>query len=311
MKPFREIHSRDLHSYPFKDEFSSLGYLLVREVIPRNDVARVCAEIVALLDAGGWLLPGHDPLDCVANPEATCGHPEPAFMDVFNQVLKLESIHTFVHHPALVHLMEQFTGPRVLVHPNFVMRVVFPNCERIRHRIHQDHEGVRGDPECFTAWTPFQDCSVERGALQLMEASHHFGLQRDPAVGHVTRATARGGDWVGGQINAGDVLLMHSLTVHEPALNTTNQFRLSIDCRFQDYARDFNPGNLVGWDWQSIYANWRSDEFQYYWRRLPLRLKPSPQELAELTETADTPKMRAKYAETLRLIEREMSGTAG
>jgi hypothetical protein len=307
MKPFREIHAKDLHSHPFQDEFSSLGYLLVRDVIPRNDVARVCAEIVEVIDAQGWLLPGDNPLDCVANPEATCGHPEPAYCNALEQVLKLESLHSFVHHPALLHLMEQFAGPRVLVHPKFVMRMVFPNCERIRHRIHQDHESVGGDPECFTAWTPFQDCSVERGALQLMEASHHFGLQRDPAVGHVTRAIARGGDWVGGQINAGDVLLFHSLTVHEPTLNITNRFRLSIDYRFQDYERDFNPGNIVGWDWQSIYANWRSEEFQYYWRRLPLRLKPSPQELAELSETADPPEIRAKYAKMLRMLEPEMT----
>ena len=228
------------------EEFASLGYLLVREVIPRGDVAKsprrdrrayrrrrladarprpagLCSE------SGSDLRPSracfYGGLQLVAQPGI--------------------ALHAFVHHPALLHLMEQFVGPRVLVRiRTFVMRVVFPNCERIRHRIHQDHEGVRGTPECFTAWTPFHDCSVERGALQLMEASHHFGLQTDPAVGHVTRATARGGDWVGGQINAGDVLLMHSLTVHEPALNTTSQFRLSIDFRFQDCERDFQS-------WQS------------------------------------------------------------
>lgn len=307
MKPFRQIHAKDLRSRPFKDEFASLGYLLVRDVIPRGDVARVCAEIIEVIDAAGWLLPGHDPLDCVASPEATCGYPEPAFCNVHGQVLKLESLHAFVHHPALLNLMKEFAGPRVLVHPKFVMRVVFPNCERIRHRIHQDHESVQGDPECFTLWTPFQDCSVERGALQLMEASHLFGLQRDPAAGHVTRTVARGGDWVGGQINAGDVLLFHSLTVHEPALNTTNQFRLSLDCRFQDYERDFFPGNVVGWDWPALYANWRSDEFQYYWRRLPLRLKPSPEELAELSETAESEEMRAMYAKILEQLEAEMT----
>ena len=310
MKPYREIHAKDLRSYPLKDEMSSWGCLLVREVVPRSDVARVCAEIVEVIDAAGWLLPGHSPMDCVANPEATCGDRDPAFGEVKDQIHKLESLHSFLHHPALRHLMEQFVGPRVLVHPKFVMRVVFPNCERIRHRIHQDHEGVKGDPECFTLWTPFQDCPVERGALQVLEASHYFGLQRDPAVGHVTRETARGGDWVVGQINAGDVLLMHSLTVHEPSLNITNRFRLSIDCRFQDYERDFNPVNIVstgGWCWETIYANWHSDEFQYYWKRLPLRLKPSALELAKLAETAEPKEMRAKYARILSLLESEMA----
>ena len=49
MKPFREIHAKDLHSFPLKDEMSSLGCLLVRDVVPRSDVARVCAEIVEVI----------------------------------------------------------------------------------------------------------------------------------------------------------------------------------------------------------------------------------------------------------------------
>jgi hypothetical protein len=310
MKPYREIHARDLHSFPLKDEMASFGYVLVREVIPRGDVERVCADIVPIMDAAGWLLPGHDPMDCLANPEATCGDKDPAFWDVHKQVLKLESLQTFIHHPALRHLMEQFAGPRVLVHPKFVMRMVFPNCERIRHRIHQDHEGVQGDSESFTVWTPFQDCPAERGALQVMEASHGYGLQRDPAFGHVSRATARGGDWVVGQINAGDVLLFHSLTVHEPSLNVSKQMRLSIDCRFQDCERVFHPSNIVptgGWDWETIYENWQSDEFQYYWKRLPLRFKPTRPELAELIKTGEPPEMRPKYATILSLLEAQMA----
>jgi ectoine hydroxylase-related dioxygenase (phytanoyl-CoA dioxygenase family) len=228
---------------------------------------------------------------------------------VKERLLKLESLHAFIHHPALRRLMEHFAGPRVLVHPKFVLRVIFPKSDRTRYRIHQDHEGVRGDPECFTLWTPFADCPVERGALQVMEASHHFGLQCDAAVGHVVRETARGGDWVVGDINAGDVLLMHSLTVHEPAGNRTDRFRLSIDCRFQDYERDFNPINVVsagGWSWEKIYANWRSEEFKYYWKRLPLRLKPSMEELAGLAETSDAEETREKYARIVSQLETEL-----
>jgi hypothetical protein len=287
-----------------------MGHLLVRDVVPRSDVAQVCAETVEVIDAAGWLLAGHDRMECVANPEATCGEGDAAFWEVKERILKLESLHAFIHHPALRRLMEQFAGPRVLVHPKFVLRVIFPNCDRTRYRIHQDHEGVRGDPECFTLWTPFADCPVERGALQVMETSHHFGLQGDAAVGPVTRETARGGDWVVGDINAGDVLLMHSLTVHEPAGNGTDRFRLSIDCRFQDYARDFNPINVVsagGWNWETIYADWKSEEFKYYWNRLPLRLKPSMEELAEKAEKADAKETREKYARIVSQLEREMA----
>jgi ectoine hydroxylase-related dioxygenase (phytanoyl-CoA dioxygenase family) len=202
----------------------------------------------------------------------------------------------------------------VLVHPKAVIRLIFPNCPGAHYHAHQDHEGVAGDPESFTMWTPFHDCPVERGSLQVMEASHHFGLQHGPAPGHVARETALGGDWLGGQINAGDVLMIHSLTVHEASPNGSDRLRLSIDFRFQDFARAFNPGNLVlprGRTWESIYAGWRSEELQYYWTELPLHLKPSASELAELAETADTAEMRTKYATMLRQIEPRTSIHAG
>jgi hypothetical protein len=305
MKPFREIHATDLQFYPLREELKSSGYLLIRELIPRGDVDRVHADMVRVIDAGGWLSSGHNPVDCVANPEAACIDSQPVFRKVGDEVFKLESLHRFMHHPEVRRLMELMVGPRVLVHPKAVLRLIFPNCPGAHYRAHQDHEGVAGDPESFTLWTPFHDCPVERGSLQVMEGSHHFGLQRDPATGHVARETALGGDWLGGQINAGDVLMIHSLTVHEASPNVADRLRLSIDFRFQDYARDFNPGNLVlprGRTWESIYAGWRSDELQYYWRELPLNLKPSASELADLAETAETPKMREKYAKILSLI---------
>ncbi len=53
-----------------------------------------------------------------------------------------------------------------------------------------------------------------------------------------------GGEWVGGEINAGDLLIFHSLTVHEAAPNRSNQLRISIDCRFQSFDNPVNPGTL-------------------------------------------------------------------
>ena len=125
----------------------------------------------------------------------------------------------------------------------------------------------------------------------------------------------RGLDWVGGRIDAGDVLIFHSLTVHAAAANTSNQLRISMDCRFQDYGRPLNPSTLVfpssgngEKSWETTYANWRSDELKYFWKRLPLRFKPSKTELAQLAQTADSPMMRARYATILSQLESQMPG---
>jgi hypothetical protein len=49
---------------------------------------------------------------------------------------------------------------------------------------------------------------------------------------------------------------------------------MSIDCRYQRVRDPFNPDNAnpdgQPLSWAEVYADWRSDELQYYWTRLPL-----------------------------------------
>jgi ectoine hydroxylase-related dioxygenase (phytanoyl-CoA dioxygenase family) len=314
VKPFGEIHVRDIASRSLAGEMNSQGYLLIREVLPPADLNHLLDEIVQIAHQAEWLQPGHPPLERIANASAACGGSDPAYKRISDQIFTLESFHAVTHHPALRQLMTQLVGPRLLIHPKPIPRLIFPNVERFIIRAHQDHHAIAGDPESFTAWMPLHDCPVELGPLQVLEASHHFGLQKTPpGTGSIPRETVRGGDWVGGRINAGDVLLFHSLTVHAASANISNQLRISMDCRFQNYDRAIDPATLVfpgtgGKSWEAIYANWRADDLKYYWKRMPLRLKPSKAELAELAQASDSPEMRSRYARTLEQIESQMLG---
>src|SRR5271170_3990183 len=246
MKPFREIHARDLASRSLKDDMDSEGYLLIRELLPANDLSRILRAITQIVLEAGWLLPDHSPLERMVNAGAACGDPDPSFMDVYEQIFSLEAFHALAHHPALQQVMTLLTGPHLLIHPKPIGRLIFPNCERLIVHAHQDHTAIAGDPESFTAWMPLHDCPEELGPLQILEASHRFGLQETtPTTGYIPKETALGGDWVGGQINAGDVLIFHSLTIHEASSNRSSQLRISLDCRFQDYGRALNPATLV------------------------------------------------------------------
>ncbi len=110
-----------------------------------------------------------------------------------------------------------------------------------------------------------------------------------------------GDEWVEGQVNAGDVLIFHSLTVHAAAPNVSDRMRISLDCRFQDARRTLHPSNLVfagesGKSWEKTYAGWQSDSLQYYWRKLPLTLKPTREDLEDLAIHVEDPALRARYA---------------
>lgn len=170
---------------------------------------------------------------------------------------------------------------------------------------------MSGDTECFTAWIPLHDCPADQGPLQVLEGSHRFGVisheDENLHVPEIPVGAATGGEWVGGQINAGDVLVFHSLTVHAASPNRSNRLRISLDCRFQDPHRAINPGNLAfagesGKSWERTYSNWRSNNLKYYWKGLPLNFSPSIAEIEQLSETADSPSKRARYARILSQV---------
>lgn len=308
MKPFREMKMHDLTASALQEEIDSSGYALIRGVLPHDDVSQLLGEITQILALAGWLLPGHDPLERIADPSAACGDPEPAFKHAYQNVFNLESFHALPHHPALQQVMKMLVGDRLLIHPKPIGRLIFPHCEQLTVHAHQDYRFMGGDSECFTVWIPLHDCPTDVGPLRVVEGSHRLGyVHHEDENLHVPEIPAGadvGGDWVGGQINAGDVLIFHSLTVHAASPNLSNQLRISLDYRFQDYSRGFNPANLVfagdsGKSWEKTYAGWQSDDLKYYWKGLPLEFQPSRDELEELLKTADSPGKRARYARML------------
>ncbi len=313
LKPFREICTTGFGLRSIKDEMEERGYVLVRQLLPCENLKQLLGEIVQLVYEAGWLLPGRNPLERLVRAGAACGDEDPVYKRVYKKVFSLESFHVLAHHDALQQVMKLLAGEQLLIHPKKMARLIFPNCERLVIPAHQDHNAIGGDSESFTAWIPLHDCPVQLGPLRILEASHHCGLQ--PTVdrsGFITPEAAQGGDWVGGSINVGDVLIFHSLTVHSATPNTSNQLRVSLDCRFQNQDRAINPAALVfpgassSRSWEATYSNWSSNELKYYWKKMPLQLKPSRAELAELAQKAVPMEMRSRYARILNGIEKEM-----
>ena len=310
VKPFHNLQACDITPHAMRDEMDSRGYMLIRQLLPRDTVDAVLGEITQVLYGAGWLLAGHDPRERMADSNAACGDPDPSFKRTYQQVFNLESFHALPHHPALKRAMRMLVGDQLLVHPKPIGRLIFPDCERLVVRPHQDFRFMDGDTECFTVWIPLHDCPVELGPLQVMEGSHQFGFQthEQTIIPEIPEGSALGGEWVGGQINAGDVLIFHSLTVHAASPNLSNRLRISLDCRFQDYARAFNPANLVfagesGKSWEKTYAGWHSSELQYFWKGLPLNFKPSKAEIEHLAATAGSPAKQARYDRILRQLQ--------
>jgi hypothetical protein len=311
MKSFRTIFARDLDSVSLKSEMETYGYVFIQDLMPKEDLERLLSEMNGIASDEGWIVEGTAPSGRLANPAMACFDPEPRYKQAANRAFRLERVHALAHHPVLTDVMKRLVGPHLLVHPKPIARIIFPNCPGALLHANQDNSGIAGSSESYTAWMPLHDCLQGEGTLEIKEVSHVFGLQC--ADGYIKPEIAKGGDWTGGRINAGDVAIFHSLTIHRSTLSIGNQLRCSVDCRFQSYDEVVSPLEIVfpnqfkgGRTWEATYADWKDDDLKYYWRDLPLRLKPSVAELAEKAEKADSPEKRLRYKTIMQLIEREI-----
>lgn len=105
----------------------------------------------------------------------------------------------------------------------------------------------RGTHNLYTVWSPIGDIDYAMGGLAICLGSHRFeelkasygkkDSDRD-AIGHYTddplAITERyGGKWATTQFRAGDVLIFGMFLMHCSLENTTRQYRLSVDTRYQ------------------------------------------------------------------------------
>ena len=113
----------------------------------------------------------------------------------------------------------------------------------------------------------------------MVPKSHCQGIRKSKFVG-MGILDDFSGEWVSGDVSAGDVLIFTNLTVHKSLLNQTNKLRQSFDARYQAASQPvtqvtITPGPDSGCaDWESVYANWNSEDMQFYWREFDLKIVP-------------------------------------
>ena len=256
------------------------GFLFFRELLPPNDVLAVRRDVLERCRAGGWLVPGSELMEGRVDPAKACVEPEPAFLDVYREVQKLESFHTLAHHPALQQAVSAVLGEPGLPHPNKIARLSFPQNVQYTTPAHQDFPFIQGTAETFTTWIPLGDVPKQLGGLQVNAGTHKGGVHD-----HHIRLGAGGmgidedelpDNWYSTDYRAGDVLLFHSMLVHQALPNLTpDRLRLSVDYRHQARSQPIAESNLTAphtgqLTWEEAYRHWSSTDLQYYWQKVDL-----------------------------------------
>lgn len=267
------------------------GFLYFKNFLPQEPLLELRRQMLEVLERHGWLKAGVPLMDGVSDLEAITGTGITEGMlrslgvsnAIYRDVQLLERFHALPHHPKLLKLYETIFGGPVLPHPRHIARLMVPTPSSAPTPPHQDYIYIQGTHQFWTLWFPLGDCPVKLGGLGVLRGSH-----KEPVL-DVTDAHGAGGkeailcekdyDWVQGDYACGDIITFPSHMVHQGLPNQLeNRVRLSCDLRYQRADTDIEEKSLAPHmgvaTWDEVYADWKSDEFKYFWRDKDLQMAP-------------------------------------
>ncbi len=280
-----------------RQQMADDGFLFFRGLLPADEIVALRRNILQICDNNGWIAPGTELMDCIADPSADamepfCGVGVPP--EAYGDVQCLESFHRLAHNPRLVAMLGQLFDENVLVHALKIARLMIPAKGNAPTPAHQDHIFIQGTKTVYTCWMPLGDCPRELGGLRVLRGSHKLGVlpvrAAEGAGGrHVIIDSDVDQEWFQTDFNVGDVLVFHSLTVHKSIPNLTeNRIRLSVDYSYQPPSLPIEEKSITPHcnvlPWEEIYAGWKSKELQYYWLQHDLDFKEYDTSLVEIQE---------------------------
>ncbi len=293
MAPFAD--SKDLVDSPdaIRARFDEDGYVFLKGVVDKDMLMDVRSRTAAICAARGWFKPGTDAIDAITVAQPSV-EGEERYFEVYDEIQKLEAFHAVPHHPTVRAYMTALLGDSAFPHPLSIARLSFPSNETWTTPPHQDYPNNQGTEDLYASWIPLSACPVELGGLSILRGSHKFGVAPlEFALGPGNRRAKLDErfeqlEWVGGDMELGDALVFHSLTMHRALPNRTDRMRLSVDYRFQRENEPLTSGCLEPHfgrlSWDEIYRDWSREDLQYYWRDKQYPVVPWDATLHPLSE---------------------------
>jgi len=291
------------------------GYLFFRRLLDPDRLLKLRHEMLSVMQVGGWIVAETDPVDGIANLDARCTEGDLGYTDVYHEVYKLRSFHEIAHCREVMDLLEQIRGCPMMPQPQKVARLWFPQFLAHTTPTHQDFVHFQGCHDNLTCWSPVGDCPRELGGLAVLPGSHkvnrvldhHFSLGAGSLHVDPTHHAELSQEWLTTDYQAGDTLIFPFLTIHKALPNLTeDRLRVSLDNRYQrvgdpiaEHMLQPHLSSMSDLAWETVYAGWDSDEFQYYWKQFDNPVLPKitdymDQAFAEAVDLAQTGDDRAQ-----------------
>jgi len=253
------------------------GYLFIKSFFPTHEVSTLRKIVANELLKQGWCREENNQMIPV-EPANRIG--SPPFIDYIKSIMQAERIHEFCEANRLKSLMSELLEREVFSHPRKMIRVTYPYDMNPDDLVlpHQDLFYVKGEKDTLVAWIALGNYPPSHGGLQVAHGSHKDGLYPVKAnkEGRFNCAASdlemHAIDWRSAEYELGDLLIMHSLTMHASGQNFSQEFRLSLDCRFSRADGYINEEQLLPPYYPKV-PTW--GEFNTSWLKEHFTLPPS------------------------------------
>ena len=251
------------------------GYIFLKSVVDPEILLALRHQITAICERHGWMESNQDHRKCISDHTPVVESDE-AYLPIYSEIQRLESFHGLAHEPAIMNAMRAVVGETAFPHPLSICRLVFPDNHAWATPAHQDFPNNQGTQDLYASWIPLVECPQTSGSLAILRGSNKLGLlplEYSLGAGHrrcIFDQRHEQLDWVSSDLELGDMLIFHSLTVHKSLENQSAAMRISVDYRFQQEGESMSRACLRPHfspdSWERIYRDWQRPELQYYWR---------------------------------------------
>ncbi len=228
-----------------KQQFKKDGYIILKNFFSKEEINAIYAEARSLfaLQIENILGKKVDINDKETFEKAMIEFFETDFNTFRNtglQAQHLISLHRLGTEEKLINLLKSvgYEFPSIAVRPSmqFNSRHLSKGGSHWKLGAHQDWRTGQGSLDSIVMWFPMVDCGADLGSLQIIPASHTWGLFDADTSGYLgsIQTDIPEESYVQTEFEVGDLLIFSAFLVHRSGNNITDNIRWSIQLRYNN-----------------------------------------------------------------------------